>query len=246
MQRGGLDVTLLFVDMTSTTANQGEAMNTIMRTAAVMALMAMATEATGIASVGARKADYVGGTVPALAAAAAATRINGSFETSDARALVFNGARPEAAFRIPYASITDIEYGQKAGRRIGPTIGITAIAGPVGLLTLLSKKREHFLTIEFRADDGTTQVAVFEIGKDIVKPMLIVLETRTNKKTVFQEPCAACRARPEASLSNRFANLRLHVGRHLCGPGRQLFRTALAFAIDVLDQQFHLGNLADL
>ena len=162
-------------------------MNTIIRATAVFIVVAIATEATGIASVGARKADYVGGTVPALAAAAS-TRINGTFETTDHRSLIFNGVEGARAIRIPYASITDIEYGQRAGRRIGATIGITAVTGPVGLLTLLSKKRAHFLTIEYTADDGTTQVALFEIGKDIVKPMLIVLETRSNKKTTFQDP----------------------------------------------------------
>lgn len=162
-------------------------MNTIIRSAGIFVLLAMATEATGIASVGSRKADYVGGTVPALGAAAS-MRINGTFETSDQRALIFNGVEGAPAIRIPYSSITDIEYGQRAGRRIGATIGITAVAGPAGLLTLLSKKREHFLTIEFTADDGSTQVALFEIGKDIVKPMLIVLETRSNKKTTFQDP----------------------------------------------------------
>jgi hypothetical protein len=163
-------------------------MSHIIRNTAALLLLAIATEATGIASVGSRKADYVGGTVPALAAASASTRINGTFETSDQRALIFNGVEAAQAIRIPYSKITDIEYGQKAGRRIGPTIGITAVAGPVGLLTLMSKKREHFLTIEYTADDGTTQVALFEIGKDIVKPMLIVLETRSNKKTKFQDP----------------------------------------------------------
>jgi len=160
-------------------------MNNMLRTTALLALMAIASETTGMASVGSRQADYVGGTVPTLAAS---TRVTGTFVTSDNRALVFNGVEPAQAIRIPYANITGIEYGQRAGRRIGATIGITAVAGPAGLLTLFSKKRAHFLTIEYTAGDGTTQVALFEIGKDIVKPMLIVLETRSNRKTVFQDP----------------------------------------------------------
>jgi hypothetical protein len=152
-------------------------MKTLTRSITVLILVALATEATGIASVGARKADYVGGTVPALAAASS-MRINGTFVTSDTRALIFNGVEAAQTIRIPYANITDIEYGQKAGRRMGP----------VGLVTRLSKKRAHFLTIEFTAADGATEVALFEIGKDLVKPMLIELETRSNKKTVFQDP----------------------------------------------------------
>lgn len=161
-------------------------MTKITRMTVAVLLTAIATEATGLASVGSRKADYVGGTVPALAAASA-VRISGAFETSDAHALVFNG--PDANdLKIPYSSITDIEYGQRAGRRVGATIGVTAITGPVGLLTLMSKKRRHFLTIAYTIGGGTKQLALFEIGKDIVKPMLIVLETRSGKKTVFQDP----------------------------------------------------------
>jgi hypothetical protein len=151
-----------------------------------LVLLALATESTGIASVGSRQAAYVGGTVAALGPFT--ERVEGYLRTTDDVAVVFKAVEPAAptlAVSIPYAQITGIRYGQKAGRRIGTTIGVTAVTGPVGLLTLFSKKRQHFVTLEYAAADGTAQVAVFEIGKDTIRPTLIALATRTGKQVVF-------------------------------------------------------------
>jgi hypothetical protein len=148
--------------------------------------LVLAFESTGIASVGPRQAAYVGGTVAVLGAVP--DRIEGYLKTTDDVAVVFNATEPAAsnlAVSIPYAQITGIRYGQKAGRRIGTTIGVSVVAGPVGLLTLLSKKREHFVTLEYTATDGSSQVAVFEIGKDSIRSTLIALATRTGKQVVF-------------------------------------------------------------
>jgi hypothetical protein len=60
-----------------------------------------------------------------------------------------------------------LEYGQKAGRRVGAAIGYSILLGPIGLLTLFSKKRNHFLTIGYKGADDKDQVAVIELGKDI-------------------------------------------------------------------------------
>jgi hypothetical protein len=44
---------------------------------------------------------------------------------------------------IPYARIIDMEFGQKAGRRVGAAIGTSLLLGPIGLVTLFSKKKNH-------------------------------------------------------------------------------------------------------
>lgn len=90
------------------------------------------------------------------------------------------------AVRIPYSSIVDLTYGQKAGRRVGVALGLTTALGPAGLLALMSKKRHHFLTVEY-AEAGKSEVAVFEVGKDIVRSTLAVVEVRSGKKIAFQD-----------------------------------------------------------
>jgi hypothetical protein len=88
---------------------------------------------------------------------------------------------------IPYSQILDLEYGQKAGRRIGAAVATTILLGPIGLLTLFSKKRKHFLTVGFKDADSKDQVAVIELGKDIVRTTLPIVETRSGKKVTYQD-----------------------------------------------------------
>ena len=162
-------------------------MKSFTHTAAVLLLLAFGTEATGIASVGSKEAAYFGGTVTAFAGAK--DPVEGHIDTANENVLAFSATdKPFAgqAFSIPYASVTDIEYGQKAGGRVGAAIGYSFLLGPVGLLTLLSKKRHHYLTVGYQGADGTDQVVVFEIGKDIIRTTLAIVETRSGKKVVYQ------------------------------------------------------------
>jgi hypothetical protein len=55
------------------------------------------------------------------------------------------------------------------------------------LLTLLSKKRNHYLTLGYKDEVDKDQVAVLEIGKDIVRTTLAVVETRSGKKVTYQD-----------------------------------------------------------
>src|SRR5207237_6848181 len=88
---------------------------------------------------------------------------------------------------IPYGLVIVLEYGQKAGRRVGTAVATTVLLGPIGLVALLSKKRKHFLTVGFKDDAGKDQVAVIELGKDIVRTTLPIVETRSNKKVEYQD-----------------------------------------------------------
>jgi hypothetical protein len=111
-------------------------------------------------------------------------------DTSNATALGFTADDKPfhgRSFAIPYAQIIDLEYGQKAGRRIGAAIGYSALLGPAGLLALLSTKRNHYLTIGFKDADGRDQVALIELGKDIVRATIPVVETRSGKKVTYQD-----------------------------------------------------------
>ena len=59
----------------------------------------------------------------------------------------------------------------------------------------LMNRRAHFLTIFFQDDQGTKHVAVFEIGKAMVKPILAILELRTGLKIAYESENARKSAR---------------------------------------------------
>lgn len=88
---------------------------------------------------------------------------------------------------VSFSGTIDLEYGQKAGRRVGAAIGTSLLLGPIGLVTLFSKKRNHFLTIGYKDESGKEQVAVIELGKDLVRTTLAIVETRSGKKIEYQD-----------------------------------------------------------
>lgn len=54
-------------------------------------------------------------------------------------------------------------------------------------LFLLSKKRQHFLTIGYTDDDGRQQAMIFRVDKNDIRAMLVSLEARTGRKVEFQD-----------------------------------------------------------
>ena len=122
------------------------------------------------------KAMYVGGTVPGLA-----EKTEGKLLTTNEDELSF---RPQdkhgSQLEIPYSAITELEYGQKAGRRV-------AVAVMISPLALFSKKGNHYLTISYTDSKGKEQAGVFELGKDIVRTTLKVVETRSGKEIKYQD-----------------------------------------------------------
>lgn len=107
------------------------------------------------------------------------------FTNDPAKAIFRTDKRQE--FAIPYKQITSLEYGQKAGRRIGATIGWGATTlGLAALPLLLSKKRKHYLSIVWVGDDGSNEGVVLELGKDITRPVLKTFEVRSGQKIEFE------------------------------------------------------------
>jgi hypothetical protein len=143
------------------------------RTAATAVALAIAWS-TVVAAVDKDKAVYVGGTLKELQ-----EKAEGWFNTRDEQAVAFDADRM-GTVAIPYASISSLEYGQKAGRRVAVGILISPLA-------LFSKKRNHYLTITFADKAGKEQAGVFELGKDTVRTTLKVLEVRTGKEIEFQD-----------------------------------------------------------
>ena len=129
-----------------------------------------------LSAVDGKKAQYVGGTVKGMA-----EKAEGRFDTTDDADLIFTpDGKGSTVLRIPYAAITELEYGQKSGRRVGVAIMVSPLA-------LFSKKRNHFLTISYMDSSSKEQAAVFELGKDIVRTAVKIVETRSGKDVQYQD-----------------------------------------------------------
>ncbi len=125
------------------------------------------------AGLGSNKAMYMGGTVTSIK-----EQTEGNTSTADEK--TFSFTHKDGKLVVPYDRINDLEYGQKAGRRIGLAIAISP-------WLLLSKKRKHFLTIGYKDENDKQQAAVFQLGKDIVRTTLASMEARTGKKIDYQD-----------------------------------------------------------
>ena len=120
-----------------------------------------------------KKAVYRGGTVARMLPSTV-----GTVDVTDLEDFVFRYKTAE--LRIVYEKVNSLEYGQKAGRRLGLAIAFSP-------LFLLSKKRRHYITIGFLDAEGRQQAAVFELGKKLVRTTLAGLEARSGVKVVFQD-----------------------------------------------------------
>jgi hypothetical protein len=134
-------------------------------------------------------ASYVGGSTKDKDFPGAKDKVEGSLHTGDDKLLRFDFKlnKETRSYSIPYDQFIDIEYGQKAGRRVGAAIATAVLLAPVGLFLLFSKKRKHYVTIGYKDAEGKEQVAVFELSKDIARTTLSILETRSGKKIEYQD-----------------------------------------------------------
>jgi len=139
----------------------------------VVVFLANAISPALLGGIPSRKAVYRGGTVAALAA-----DTEGSLTTTDDNQFYFDHGK--GRFAVPYENVNFLEFGQKAGRRLG-------LALAFGLPILLSKKRRHFLTINYLNEQGKQQAMVLELGKNIVRSTLASLEARTGKRVEYQD-----------------------------------------------------------
>lgn len=142
------------------------------RVVAVLLACCFALEPIAFAKVTGKEALYVGGTIANLPEGT-----TGALDAGDEKVMRFTS--PKGNFEIPYENITSLEYGQKAGRRLGVAITITIWA-------LFSKKRKHFLTIGWNDANDKPQGAVIEIPKGTAKSFLIILEVRSGKKVEYE------------------------------------------------------------
>ncbi len=139
----------------------------------VAVLLANAISPVLLGGIPSDKAVYRGGTIAALP-----ENTEGAVTTTNAQYFLFTYKK--GRLLIPYERVNFLEYGQKAGRRIGLAITISPVL-------LLSKKRRHFLTVNFLDEQGRQQAIVLELGKSIVRRTLASLEARTGKRIEYQD-----------------------------------------------------------
>lgn len=142
------------------------------RLVSLLFVLVLFLESAAWAGLGSGKAMYVGGTTKGIAERTEGT----SSMADDGFIFTHKGGK----LTIPYAQVNGLEYGQKAGRRVGMAIAISP-------LLLFSKKRRHYLTISYLDDHKQQQAAVFELGKDAIRPTLSGLEAKTSKKIEYQD-----------------------------------------------------------
>jgi hypothetical protein len=148
------------------------------RTVALATIGVFGLETTALA-LDSKKAMYVGGTVTSLMP----EKTEGTLDTTDKARLVFTPdvkSKVDRALELPYRRITSFEYGQKASHRIKTAIFLTPFV-------LFSKKRRHYLSLMYKDRAGKEQGVVLELGKDILRPTVHIIETRTGKKVEFQD-----------------------------------------------------------
>jgi len=157
---------------------EGGAFTPIMTRRTCFELLLLASLAAR-AGIGKREVRYLGGMWTDLKEGTEGTVELGE----DAAVFHFSGK----SYRLPYASITSLEYGQKVGRRIGATIGwgVTTL-GVAALPMLLSKKRRHFATIGYVDEAGKPQGLVVEFGKEINRSAMKMLSLKSGKEIEFE------------------------------------------------------------
>lgn len=136
--------------------------------------------ATSVAFAGidSNKAAYRGGTLP--------IKVGDEAKVDLTNPDAFRFLSKQAPAEIAYSKIQSIEYGQKAGRRIGAAVGLTVLAGPIGLLALASKKRKHMVSVTWENEAGKNEAAVFEFGKDAIRGALKIMEARSGKQIEYE------------------------------------------------------------
>jgi len=130
---------------------------------------------SAVLAVGRDKAMYVRGTLSTIKA-----RTEGRFDTQAESELAFDAGK-KGSVAIPYAAMASLAFEEK--ERVAVIIGL---APPV------SKQLHSYLTITYNDPQGKAQSVVFELGKNIVRTVLKVVEARSGKAIAFQG-AATCR-----------------------------------------------------
>jgi hypothetical protein len=122
---------------------------------------------------GGSHAEYIGGTESQV-------RANCSGVLNAVDDVFFTFSAKQVQMRIPYERINLLEYGQKVNGRYVEAILISP-------LFLMSKKREHYLTVGFEDNEGKQQALIFKVSKNDIRTILVSLEAKTGQLVRYQD-----------------------------------------------------------
>jgi hypothetical protein len=117
------------------------------------------------------RTQFIGGTLPGVH-----SRSTARLDLTQTESLRFRAGNTE--LNIPYRRIGTLEYGQNVSRRI-------ALAVLISPLLLLSKSRQHFVTIGYEDAEGQRQALVFRVGKGDIRTVMAGLEARSGQRFTF-------------------------------------------------------------
>jgi len=107
---------------------------------------------------------YKGGTIPALKEGA-----TGRFDTSSQTSITFDSSGSKLV--IPYNRIQSFQYSKQVARHYGVLLTIAVVM-------FKFRQRRHFLKVIYLDEADNSQVAVFEISKEMPRTLMAVLQTR--------------------------------------------------------------------
>jgi hypothetical protein len=141
----------------------------------VWRLVFIAVSAVSMLSAGesGARAEYVGGTRAEIPG-----NCTGSLQVIDEQYFVFYAHK--TSIRVPYERINLLEYGQKVDHRYVMAVLISPIL-------LMSKKRQHFLTVGYTDERGQEQALIFRVDKGHIRDVLVSLEARTGRRVEYQD-----------------------------------------------------------
>jgi hypothetical protein len=174
----------------------------------VVALIALGCLPLAASAIGRDKVLYVGGTVEGFPLNAppvvsfGAPKFEGRLDAGTESAFTFEGGR-WGRLSIPYQAISSLEYGWRLPSRPGlmvifgleqleelppelPT-GTSYLKVPWDPFEQFTDKMHYVLTLGYQDQAGRQQTVVFELGNDLVRPTLQVLEQRTGKAITFTD-----------------------------------------------------------
>jgi hypothetical protein len=125
-------------------------------------------------ALGSKKAMYAGGTLSEIP-----EKLEGTAAINQPDDLVFVADKGGTRIVIPWGAIEELEYGQRVSRRWKTAVFLTVFA-------LFSRGRKHYVTITYKTSAGD-QAAIFEFGKDVIRPTLAALKARSGKKLKCQD-----------------------------------------------------------
>ena len=81
---------------------------------------------------------------------------------------------------VSYPKIETLEYGQHVSRRYAAAVLLSPVL-------LLSKSRQHYVTIGYMDAEGKHQALVFRLEKGDIRSALASLEARSGRRVEFQD-----------------------------------------------------------